>query len=35
MIEKNSDHEDYNEPKTSDEKLDTDDLKKRMKHLQK
>lgn len=35
MIEKNSDYEDDNEPKTSDEKLDIDDLKKRMKHLQK
>jgi len=35
MIEKNSDYEDDNEPKTSDEKLDVDDLKKRMKRLRK
>lgn len=34
MIEKNSDDEYINEPKNSDEKLDIDDLKKRMRHLQ-
>lgn len=37
MIERNSDDEDDNDyaPKISNEKLDTDELKKRMKHLSK
>ena len=31
MIERNSDYEEDDEPKTLDEKLNTDELKKRMK----